>query len=58
MQTQQLSVLVVGNGGREHALAIALADDPAVTRLYCAPGNPGTAAIATNQPVRMDDRST
>ena len=55
MQTQQLSVLVVGNGGREHALAIALADDPAVTRLYCAPGNPGTAAIATNQPVRMDD---
>ncbi len=55
MQTQPLSVLVVGNGGREHALAIALADDPAVTRLYCAPGNPGTATIATNQPLRMDD---
>ena len=55
MHTQQLSVLVVGNGGREHALALALADDPAVSRLYCAPGNPGTATIATNHPLAIDD---
>ncbi len=50
-----LSVLVVGSGGREHALAIALARDPAVTRLCVAPGNPGTAEIATNRPVDVLD---
>lgn len=45
------TVLVIGNGGREHALALALARDPSVVALHCAPGNPGTAAIATNHPV-------
>ena len=55
MQTPQLAVLVVGGGGREHALALALARDPAVTRLYCAPGNPGTAAVATNYPLNIND---
>ena len=55
MQTPQLAVLVVGNGGREHALALALARDPAVTRLYCAPGNPGTASVATNYPLNIND---
>ncbi|MDA8440124.1 MAG: phosphoribosylamine--glycine ligase [Propionibacterium sp.] len=45
------TVLVVGNGGREHALALGLARDPAVTSLHCAPGNPGTARIATNHEV-------
>ena len=55
MHTQQLSVLIVGSGGREHALALALAGDPAVTRLICAPGNPGTATIATNYPVNIND---
>jgi phosphoribosylamine---glycine ligase len=39
-------VLVIGSGGREHALARALARDPAVTALHAAPGNPGIAAIA------------
>jgi phosphoribosylamine--glycine ligase len=46
-----LRVLVVGSGGREHALALALSRDPAVAALHVAPGNPGTAAIATNHPV-------
>lgn len=45
------TVLVIGNGGREHALALALARDPSVVALHCAPGNPGTAAIAVNHPV-------
>jgi phosphoribosylamine--glycine ligase len=40
-------VLVLGGGGREHALALALARDPAVTALYAAPGNPGMAEVAT-----------
>ena len=55
MHIPRLSVLVVGGGGREHALALALANDPAVTRLFCAPGNPGTATVATNHPLTIDD---
>ncbi|TDC65994.1 phosphoribosylamine--glycine ligase [Actinomadura sp. GC306] len=43
-----MRVLVLGSGGREHALARALHRDPAVTALHCAPGNPGTAEIAVN----------
>jgi len=38
---------VIGTGGREHALALALTRDPGVTEVHAAPGNPGTAAIAT-----------
>jgi phosphoribosylamine--glycine ligase len=41
-------VLLLGSGGREHALARALRLDPAVTSVHCAPGNAGTAAIADN----------
>ncbi|TDE27674.1 phosphoribosylamine--glycine ligase [Actinomadura sp. 6K520] len=47
-----MRVLVLGSGGREHALARALHRDPAVTALHCAPGNPGTAEIAANH--RLD----
>jgi phosphoribosylamine--glycine ligase len=39
-------VLVIGGGGREHALCLALAQDPAVTALLAAPGNPGIAQVA------------
>ena len=46
-----MTVLVVGNGGREHALALAMSRDPAVGEVHVAPGNPGTATIATNHPV-------
>jgi phosphoribosylamine---glycine ligase len=55
---QPRSVLVVGSGGREHALVLALARDPGVDRVYAAPGNPGTAEVATNHPVdTMDGRA-
>ncbi|MFI0354540.1 phosphoribosylamine--glycine ligase [Actinomadura sp. 9N407] len=43
-----MRVLVLGSGGREHALARALHRDPGVTALHCAPGNPGTAPFAEN----------
>ena len=43
-----MKILLVGSGGREHALALGLQADPACIELHCAPGNPGTAQIATN----------
>jgi len=53
--TDGLRVLVVGSGGREHALALALHRDAGVAEVHVAPGNPGTAAIATNHPVNALD---
>jgi phosphoribosylamine---glycine ligase len=50
-----MRVLVVGSGGREHALAWRLARDPSVTSLLAAPGNPGIARHATCVPVAPDD---
>ncbi|GAA5177146.1 phosphoribosylamine--glycine ligase [Rugosimonospora acidiphila] len=49
-------VLLIGSGGREHALATALAADPAVTALHCAPGNPGIGQLAHLHPVDLADR--
>lgn len=50
-----MKVLVVGNGGREHALALALSRDPEVSEVHAAPGNPGTAGVATNHQVNPLD---
>ena len=48
-------ILVIGSGAREHALLRALTRDPAVTDLHVAPGNAGTAALATNHPVDVEN---
>ena len=50
-----MRVLILGSGGREHALARALNRDPIVTGLHVAPGNPGTAWIAENHAVDLRD---
>jgi phosphoribosylamine--glycine ligase len=50
-----MKVLLVGNGGREHAIAWKLADSPHVTALYAAPGNPGTAQVADNVDLGVSD---
>ena len=50
-----MNILLVGSGGREHALAWKIAQSPLVTRLVAAPGNPGIEAVCELRPVKADD---
>lgn len=50
-----MKVLVVGGGGREHAICWKLAQSPKVTELYCAPGNGGIAQVAQCVPIKATD---
>ena len=50
-----MNILVVGGGGREHAIAWRLSQDSCRPTLFCAPGNAGTAAIAQNVPISAED---
>jgi len=50
-----MKILVVGSGGREHAITWRLAQDAAGHELFCAPGNAGTAALAKNLPIGAED---
>ena len=49
-----MRVLVIGGGGREHALVWKISQSQKVTDIYCAPGNAGTAEIAKNVPIAAD----
>ncbi|MFZ9503126.1 MAG: phosphoribosylamine--glycine ligase [Cyclobacteriaceae bacterium] len=50
-----MNILLIGSGGREHALAWKIAQSSHCSSLFIAPGNPGTAALGTNIPLKVDD---
>src|SRR4029077_6476805 len=53
-----MKILVIGSGGREHALAWKLSQSPHAERIFCAPGNAGTAEIAENVSISIGDLET
>jgi phosphoribosylamine--glycine ligase len=52
-----MNILLLGSGGRENAMAWKIAQSPRLTQLFVAPGNPGTAELATNLDIAADDFS-
>ena len=50
-----MKLLLLGSGGREHALAWKIAQSPHIDKLFIAPGNPGTAQLGQNLPIAVDD---
>ena len=53
-----MNILLIGSGGREHALAWKIAQSPKLAQLYTVPGNPGTAEIGINLPGNPEDLSS
>ena len=47
-----MKILIIGSGGREHAIAIALSKSPKCNKLYIAPGNAGTESLGKNLPIK------
>jgi len=50
-----MRILILGGGGREHAIAMSLRTSPSVSALYCIPGNPGISEIATTAAISLDE---
>jgi phosphoribosylamine--glycine ligase len=55
MRQNDLNVMIIGSGGREHALAWKTAQSPRVARVFCAPGNVGTGLIGANLPAKVTE---
>ena len=55
MKGNKMKILIVGGGGREHAIAWKLKQSPRVSRLFCAPGNAGIAEIAELVPIKATE---
>ena len=53
--SEAMSILVIGSGGREHALTWKLRQSPHADRIFCAPGNAGTGEIAENVAIPVSD---
>ncbi len=52
-----MNILLIGSGGREHAMALALSKSPLLDRLFIAPGNPGTAQMGENVKLEIEDHA-
>lgn len=50
-----MNILILGSGGREHAFAWKIAQSKICSKLFVAPGNPGTAMVATNVNIQVSD---
>ncbi len=50
-----MNILLLGSGGREHAMAWKIVQSPKLSQLFIAPGNPGTASLGTNLPIAADN---
>ena len=50
-----MNILLLGSGGREHAIAWKISQSPKVDKLFIAPGNAGTAQVGTNAYIKADD---
>src|SRR3989338_3173651 len=48
-----MKILIIGSGGREHAIVWKIAQSPKVKKIYCAPGNPGISQLAENVPIEV-----
>ena len=55
IKNNMMNVLILGSGGREHALAWKIAQSPDLSKLYIAPGNAGTVQLGTNVPLDVND---
>ena len=50
-----MNVLIIGSGGREHAIALKISESKNISKIYCVPGNPGTKKIAVNLDLNIYD---